>query len=327
MKGQCEVIWIPIVDKLTPWTEGKEQAFEALRSLMSWFTIHHPSLIDQPVIRYIKEIWHLSKKPILVVLDPHGRVVCLNALHMMSFWGILAFPLTRSRQDAVWKEETWRLELLMDGIDPTTLNWIAEGRFICMYGGEDMELIRKFTATTRVVAQAARIPLELVYVGKRNPRERARKNMTKISLEKLSYYWQDLTSIWLFWVRLESMWYSKMQLGKTIENDPIMQEIMTMLSFDGSEQQWALFSRGTTQMAKGKGEKILTSLTQFDSWKVDAEEKGFLRAMNDHLHKLHTTHHCNRLVLPGTIRIPEVVFCAEYGQIIERFMMYRCFTD
>lgn len=102
---------------------------------------------------------------------------------------------------------------------------------------------------------------------------------------------------------------------------------MTMLSFDGSEQGWALFSRGTAQMAKGKGETILTSLTQFDSWKVDVEEKGFLCAMNDHIHTLHTPHHCNRLVLPGTSRIPEVVICTECGQTMEKFVMYRCCTD
>ncbi|RRT47400.1 hypothetical protein B296_00044205 [Ensete ventricosum] len=42
--------------------------------------------------------------------------------------------------------------------------------------------------------------------------------------------------VWFFWVRLESMWYSKMQHGRRIENDPIMQEVMTMLSFDGSDE-------------------------------------------------------------------------------------------
>ncbi|MCL7023405.1 hypothetical protein MKW94_025793 [Papaver nudicaule] len=198
LEGQYEVVWIPIVDKLTPWTEAKEEEFEAMRSLMPWFTVHHPSILDQAVIRYIKEIWHFSKKPILLVLDPHGRVVCPNALHMMWIWGSLAIPFTSSREEALWKEETWRLELLMDGMDPTLLNWIAEGRFICVYGGEDMEWIRKFTTAARAVAQAARIPLELVYVGKSNPRERVRKNIATISLEKLGYCWQDLTSIWFF---------------------------------------------------------------------------------------------------------------------------------
>ncbi|KAI3931268.1 hypothetical protein MKX01_040185 [Papaver californicum] len=94
--------------------------------------------------------------------------------------GSLAFPFTSSREDALWKEETWRLKLLMDGIDPTILNW----------NGSENSLQR------HEVAEATRIPLELVYLGKSNPRERLRKNIATISLLKLSYCWQDLTSIW-----------------------------------------------------------------------------------------------------------------------------------
>ncbi|OVA17625.1 Sieve element occlusion [Macleaya cordata] len=328
LESQYEVVWIPIADRATPWTEAKEKQFETLQMMMPWYTVYHPSLIDQAVIKYIKEVWHFSKKPILVVLDPQGRVVCPNALHMLWIWGSLAFPFTSLREEALWKEETWRLELLVDGIDPVIINWIAEGRFICIYGGEDIEWIRKFTTTARAVAQAARIPLELVYVGKSNPKERVRKNIATITFEKLGHCWQDLTSIWFFWVRLESMWYSKMQLGKTVENDSIMQEIMSMMSFDGSDQGWALFSRGTSEMAKGKGETILTSLTQFDAWKGDVEQKGFINALKDHLLQIHPPHHCNRLILPGTAgRIPEMVVCAECGRPMEKFIMYRCCTD
>ena len=85
-----------------------------------------------------------------------------------------------------------------------------------------MDWIRKFTNTARTVAQAAGISLGMVYVGKSNPKERVRRNIAAIMAEKLSHYWQDPTSIWYFWVRIESMWRSKNQLGKTSENDAIM---------------------------------------------------------------------------------------------------------
>lgn len=328
-ESQYEVVWLPIVDRTLPWTEPKEKQFENLQMLMPWYTVHHPSLLDPAVIKYIKEVWRFQKKPILVVLDPQGRVVSPNALHMMWIWGSLAFPFTSMREEALWKEESWRLELLVDGIDPLILNWISEGRFICLYGGEDIEWIRKFTTTARNVAQAARIPLELVYVGKSNPKERVRKNIAAITTEKLSHCWQDLTSIWFFWVRLESMWYSKMQHGRTVENDTIMQEIMTMLSFDGSDQGWAVISRGSgLDMAKAKGETILTALTEYDAWKEHVEPKGFVPALTDHLHQLHTPHHCNRLILPGTSgSIPEMLVCAECGRPMEKYIMYRCCTD
>ncbi|KAK9276447.1 hypothetical protein L1049_005980 [Liquidambar formosana] len=124
------------------------------------------------------------------------------------------------------------------------------------------------------------------------------------------------------------MWHSKVQHGRSVENDPIMQEIMTMLSFDGSEQGWAVITKGSGDMAKAKGETMLKCLTEFDLWKELVSQKGFVPALNDHLHELHTPHHCNRLILPGTTgSIPERVVCAECGRPMEKFIMYRCCTD
>ncbi|CAL1413909.1 unnamed protein product [Linum trigynum] len=60
----------------------------------------------------------------------------------------------------------------------------------------------------------------------------------------------DFTLIWFFLVRLESMWHSKVQYNKTVENDAIMQAIVTMLSFDGSEQGWVVVSRASAGMTK-----------------------------------------------------------------------------
>ncbi|KAF5198031.1 Sieve element occlusion b [Thalictrum thalictroides] len=327
-ESSYEVVWLPVVDRSTPWTDEKQKQFETLQFMMPWYSVHHPSVLDPAVIKYIKEVWKFAKKPILVVLDPQGRVANQNAVHMMWIWGSLAFPFTSTREDALWKEESWRLELLVDGIDQNILNWIGENRLICLYGGEDMEWIRKLTLAARAVSAAIRTPIEMVYVGKSNPKERVRKNNSIIGAEKLSHFWPDLTSIWFFWVRLESMWYSKMQHGKTVENDPIMQEIMTMLSFDGSEQGWAVISKGSAEMAKAKGETILTSFTEIEQWKEHVEPKGFVPALTDHLHQLHTPHHCNRLILPGTTgSIPEMVVCAECGRAMEKFVMYRCCND
>ena len=205
---------------------------------------------------------------------------------------------------------------------------IEQGKFICLYGGEDIEWIRKFTAKAKAVAKDARIQLEMVYVGKSNPREKVRKNNGLIEREKLSHVLSDLTLIWFFWVRLESMWHSKVQHKRTVENDTIMQEIMTMLSFDGSDRGWAVISKGPAEMAKAKGETILKTLVEFDFWSANADEKGFLPAMIDYLHELGCQSHCNRLILPGTTGgIPERVVCAECGHPMEKFIMYRCCTD
>ncbi|KAL3501102.1 hypothetical protein ACH5RR_035551 [Cinchona calisaya] len=328
-ESQYEVVWLPIVDGLSQWHDAKQKQFEFVQNNMPWYSVAHPTMLDPAAIKFIKENWGFTKKPQLVVLDPQGKESNRNALHMMWIWGSLAFPFTKAKEEALWKEETWRIELLADSIDHNLFLWVNENRYICLYGGEDIEWIRKFTTTARAVANAARIPLEMLYVGKSNPKERVRRNNSAIQVENLSHTLPDLTLIWFFWVRLESMWHSKVQHGMTVENDPIMQEIVTMLSFDGSEQGWAVFSRGSHEMAKGKGDTVYQCLSQFDRWKDKVVyPDGFVITLNEQLHELHTPHHCNRLILPGTTgQIPEKVVCAECGRPMERFIMYRCCTD
>lgn len=123
-ESQYEVVWLPIVDRTIPFTEQKQKQFEAIQNSMPWYSVYHPSLLEPAVIKYIKDVWRFTKKPLLVVLDPQGKVVNHNALHMMWIWGSLAFPFTSLREEALWKEETWRIELLADSIEPNIFNWV-----------------------------------------------------------------------------------------------------------------------------------------------------------------------------------------------------------
>jgi hypothetical protein len=128
LESQYELVWIPIVDpsslsqSIDPTQLNK---FESLQSTMPWYTVQHPSLIGKAVVKFVKEKWHLRNKPILVVLDPLGKVVSTNAIHMMWIWVSSAFPFTSTREEALWREETWRLELLVDSLDTTILNWLS----------------------------------------------------------------------------------------------------------------------------------------------------------------------------------------------------------
>lgn len=205
---------------------------------------------------------------------------------------------------------------------------IPQGKYICVYGGEDMDWIKRFTETAKEVAAAAGIDLELVYVGKSNAKERVRKITATISKDGLSHFLPELTSMWYFWTRLECMLYSKMQHGKNVENDLIMQEVMTVLSFDGSDQGWATMWFGSNEMARAKGDTILECVLTYQEWEESARIKGFVPALKEHLQQLHTPHHCNRLILPGIEGgIPEKVVCAECGRPMEKYFMYRCCTD
>lgn len=328
---QFEVVWLPVVPnhRSIPWTEVNQKKFEVLQDTMSWFSVFHPSLLDPAAIKYIKEVWHFNHKSLLVVMDPHGNIVNPNAMHMIWIWGIVAFPFTRLREESLWRDEDWRIELLVDSIEPKILDWIRDDKYICLYGGDDLDWIRKFTKTARSVAATAGIQLEMLYVGKSNPKEKVRKNNEIIQLEKLSDVLPDLNLIWYFWVRLESMLHSKLQHGKSFEDDPILREINVMLTYDGNDQGWAVICRGSKEwMRRANGDTVLTSLTNHAEWEEDAGKRGFLPALNDHLEANRSEHHCNRLILPGTTgMVPERVVCAECGRSMERFILYRCCTD
>ncbi|KAI8541390.1 hypothetical protein RHMOL_Rhmol08G0056600 [Rhododendron molle] len=320
----------PIVDRpVQLWTDPMQKQFESLQSTMLWYTVHHPSQIDRAAIRFVKERWHFRNKPILVVLDPQGRVVSPNAIHMMWIWGSNAFPFTSLREEILWKEETWKLELLVNGIDQTVLNWIRDEKYIFVYGGDDIEWIRRFTTAARSVAQSARIPLEMVYVGKSSKKEQIRKIITTITNEKLSHTWQDLM-IWFFWTRLESMLFSKIQLGKIDDQDPMMQEIKKLLSYDKSGG-WAVLSRGSAVVVNGHGTKVTPTLLEYDLWKENIATKGFDRSFKDHYDMLRGTEHpCCRfefLSTAGTGRIPDGMKCPECLRAMEKYITFCCCHD
>ncbi|KAH8519293.1 hypothetical protein H0E87_000907, partial [Populus deltoides] len=327
LNSQYEVVWVPIVDRSVQ-SDAMKEKFESMQSSMPWYTVYHPSLIEKAVIKFIKEVWHFRNKPILVVLDPQGKVVSPNALHMMWIWGSSAFPFTSLREESLWRDETWRLELLVDGIDPVILNWIKEGKYIFLYGGDDDEWARKFTNTARAVAQAARIPLEMVYVGKSSKREKIRRVIATITVEKLSFVWQDLTMIWFFWTRLESMLYSKIQLGRLDDHDPMMQEIKKLLSYD-REGGWAVLSKGSNVVANGHRTTVLQTLLEYDMWKDQVPVKGFDLAFQDHQGRIHDiSRPCCRFDFPMTTgRIPETMKCPECNRTMEKFSTFLCCHD
>ncbi|CAL5418829.1 unnamed protein product [Camellia sinensis] len=98
----------------TPWNDEKQQKFEARQASMSWYSVYQPLMFDPVVIKYIKEVWHFNKKALLVVLDPQGKVVHPNAIHMRWIWGNMASPFTSLKEKELWKETRWTMELLAE---------------------------------------------------------------------------------------------------------------------------------------------------------------------------------------------------------------------
>ncbi|KAJ4961386.1 hypothetical protein NE237_021296 [Protea cynaroides] len=311
-ESQYQVVWLPVADSSVSWTEERQKV-DRLQSKMPWYSVY---IIDQAVIKYIKDVWMFNKKPILVALDPHGKVISLNAFHMMCIWGNDAFPFTREKEEELWRNENRRLEFLdYIIVDPQITT--SEYPYICLYGGEDMQWIKEFTEAASRVAIAEKIKFEMVYLGKSNLKDRVSKNI------ELNKWWPNPT---YFWIRLESMWYSMIHHQKTIDKR-IKEEIMTMLTFNSSKKGWALICQGSAIKFKAKGDTILKLFQDYEQcWKVCAEQKGFLNAANEHLEKLgNKKRQCSQLILPSTFDWNlDPIHCVECDGIMEKFVMYRC---
>ncbi|KAK1440909.1 hypothetical protein QVD17_06742 [Tagetes erecta] len=100
-RPRYNMVWIPIVDPHIMNIDALKARFEEMRNNMSWYSFYNPSNVDKAVKRSIRDVWHFMNKPILVVLDQHGRQVSPNALHMMWIWGSIAFPFTTAREEAL----------------------------------------------------------------------------------------------------------------------------------------------------------------------------------------------------------------------------------
>ncbi|KAD7479568.1 hypothetical protein E3N88_02704 [Mikania micrantha] len=328
MDALYEVVWVPIVDPYIEYTEAMDIQFEDMKNGMPWYSVYHPSNINRAVKKSIGDRWHFRSKPILVVLDPQGRELSPNAIHMMWIWGSTAFPFTTTREEALWSQETWRLELLVSGMDPTILNWIREDKYIFLYGGDDIEWIRKFTSSARAMATAARIPLEMAYVGKSKKRENVRRAIAAINVEKHSYCWQDTTLVWFFWTRIESMLFSKIQLRRADDQDLIMLQIKKLLSYD-KDGSWAMLCKGSQVLTNGHGSTMTQTPVDFDLWKEHIPTKGFDLSFKDYHDKLHVAaNNCSRFEFPiASGRIPENMHCPECHRRMEKYIAFLCCHD
>lgn len=133
MEFQYEIVWLPVLDKSIAWDEGHEHRFQELQSMMPWYTLHHPSMVEPAVAKYIKELWHFTTKPILVALDPQGRVVSKNAFYMVWIWGNLAYPFSGVKESALWGAEQWRVDLVVNGLDKSILTWVCSNSLHCIF--------------------------------------------------------------------------------------------------------------------------------------------------------------------------------------------------
>ncbi|KAK3026060.1 hypothetical protein RJ639_042552 [Escallonia herrerae] len=214
----------------------------------------YPKDYQQPLIHGSSHtrasIERLRKKPLLLLISDldisDEEVLCLDCCYKecvrplnMSFdMEVLWLPVIDGANPLDEANQT-KFERVQNIMPCVFMSLVEEYKIVCLYGGEDIEWIRKFPTTAHAAAEALGIEFEMVYVGKSNPKATVRSNTRIITDEHLSHTLEDV-AIWFFWARIESMWCSKMKVEKSVKNDRLVREITTMLSFASSEQGWAV---------------------------------------------------------------------------------------
>ena len=195
-----------------------------------------------------------------------------------------------------------------------------------MYGGDDIEWIRRFTREAHAVARALQVQIEMVYVGRSHNKELVRKVSESIMVEKLSHCWQEPTQVWYFWTRIESMIFSKIQLGRVADHgDVILQEIQRLHSHDKSHGGWAILAKGPTIIVHGHGKLALLALQELEKWKENALSNGFHHGYKEHYISLHQKEFpCHRIEFPASVKVPNSMLCPDCRRSMQKYNSFKC---
>ncbi|XP_074274880.1 protein SIEVE ELEMENT OCCLUSION B-like isoform X2 [Silene latifolia] len=259
------IVWIPILKHSISGSDDVQNQLETLQNLMPWYSIHQPSLIEDGAIEAFRLEWDFKDRPILVVLSPKANVLNFNAIFMVRIWQNLPIDsLTRVMERQLWEKETWNLELLINDIDPIIQEWIRDGSYILMYGGDDIDWIRNFIKQSQSVSCNLFVHVEMVYVGNSHNKDRGCKVEDVIMTEKLSHCLPESSRAY-FWLRINSMVASKKRFGGiNYHRDKLSQEILRFIS----HKEWALLAKGSTIIGQGPGRIAMTALEDIEKWRT-----------------------------------------------------------
>ncbi|XP_010556201.1 PREDICTED: protein SIEVE ELEMENT OCCLUSION C-like [Tarenaya hassleriana] len=119
-----DIIWIPIPSS-TRWTDEEKGIFKFISNSLPWCSVRRPWLMSSTVVKFMRTEWNYRDgETMMVVLDSNGRIVNMNAMDMVLIWGVRAYPFSISRENELWEEDGWSMQLLLDNIHPAFETWV-----------------------------------------------------------------------------------------------------------------------------------------------------------------------------------------------------------
>uniref|UniRef100_A0A7N0T0U2 Sieve element occlusion C-terminal domain-containing protein n=1 Tax=Kalanchoe fedtschenkoi TaxID=63787 RepID=A0A7N0T0U2_KALFE len=311
-----EIVWVPILSG--QWTTSSDEKYAKLLRMMSWYTVEHPNFISEKTKTFIIQVWKFKRRPIVVAIDQDGDVVCPNGIHKMYIWGSKAFPFTLLRERSLWNSAEARLDSLVFDFDPNITRMLEDGKWVILYGGNDIEWSRKFTTQVRKVLSDACILAEMIYVGE------------IIKLDPQSYS-LDLRKVCYFWTRLESILISRYQSFSAGDSgtDPILGEVKKLLSYKSAETWACLKTPSSDSMVHGLWDVMLQGFMKFEMQERDVHMKEFSKKFQNHIEQLtrksSSSQACRRIVLHTDNRdAVESLKCPSCDHFMEKKISYGC---
>ncbi|CAL0328080.1 unnamed protein product [Lupinus luteus] len=261
-KDDFKILWIPIV---SDWNIIHRAEFENLKIDMPWYVVEYQNPLAG--IRLIREDLNYKNKPIIPVLNPQGRVVNNNAMHMIFVWGIDAFPFRPTDDEVLSQKWNWFWAELKK-VNPTIQNLTKGDHYIFIYGGTDPKWSQNFTAAVEKIkrheiTKKADAIIESYNFGRDEP----------------------INVVPRFWIGIESLFANKIQKKN---RDSTIEEIKSLLCLKQHPQGWVLLSKGSNVKILGRGDLMYATALDFDLWKDRVLEKsGFDVAFIEHYNSKH----------------------------------------
>ncbi|XP_054820699.1 protein SIEVE ELEMENT OCCLUSION B-like [Prosopis cineraria] len=152
---------------------------------MAWYVLQ--DLFEIKGQKLIETEWHCMGKPMVIVVNPRGEVIHMNALYMISTWKIEAFPFEIEKEDKLFQNWKWFWNPIT-----TASKQLVDGNnsYIIIYGGTDAIMIQKFDSLINDIKKAS------IVVKDFNPQ--------KAGENEISKFWKSISLLFVSRVQKEN---------------------------------------------------------------------------------------------------------------------------
>lgn len=192
---------------------------------------------------------------------------------------------------------------------------VEEDRYFCIYGSHNIDWILELNAKMKEIREVSGVELEMVYVGKRNPKNKQVR--TPLSLTQMGF----------FWIRLECIRRSKLKLGNSVDTDQILREVSALMDMDDSDKDWVVMGRGKSMdIVRFESNKLMECLDTFPAWVGNVAKLGFLGALKNVAEPPIVAEPCGHF---DTIRpfveegMEEMAVCEKCKHPMKKFIIYK----